>query len=60
MVSKISEFICGNVHNIMIFIGTAAVAHAHISSDEHNKKFITKIAGSIIILIGCIWMFVMG
>lgn len=60
MLSKISEFICGNIHNMMIFLGTAAVAHSHISFEEHNKKFTIKITWSIIALRGCIWMFVKG
>lgn len=55
---SIINFLKSNLYNILIFLGIVIFAYSILTSDETNKKYVGKILGGLITLIGCIYMYV--
>lgn len=55
---SIINFLKSNYENILIFLGIVIFAYSILTSDETNKKYVGKILGGLITLIGCICMYV--
>ena len=55
---SIINFLKSNYDSIIIFIGVVIFADSIGKSDKTNKKYLGKILGFLIILIGCICKYV--
>lgn len=55
---SIINFVKSNYDSIIIFLGVVIFADSILTSDETNKKYVGKILGCLIILIGCICKYV--
>lgn len=55
---SIINFVKSNYDSIIIFLGVVTFADSILTSDETNKKYVGKILGGLIILIGCICKYV--
>lgn len=55
---SIINFLKSNLYNILIFLGIVIFAYSILTSDETNKKYVGKILGGLITLIGCICKYV--
>ena len=55
---SIINFLKSNYENLLIFLGIVIFAHSILTSDETNKKYVGKILGGLITLIGCISIYV--
>ena len=55
---SILNFLKSNYDSILIFLGVVIFANSILNSDKTNKKYLGKILGFLIILIGCICKYV--
>ncbi len=55
---SIINFLKSNYDNILIFLGIVIFGNSILNSDETNKKYVGKILGGLIILIGSICKYV--
>ena len=54
---SILNFLKSRYMYILIFFGIFILAYSMLSSDGENKKMLKKILGCLLILIGCISMY---
>ena len=55
---SILNFLKSKYMYILIFFGIYILAYSILSSDGENKKMLKKILGCLLIIIGCISMYI--
>ena len=55
---KYNKFIEFKLHWDLNFIGIVIFAYSILTSDKTNKKYLGKILGCLIIIIGCICLYI--
>ncbi len=54
---SIINFLKSNYESILIFLGIVIFANSILTANETNKKNIGKVIGCLLVIIGCISMY---